>query len=61
MVEALRARDIPVAYVAFEREGHGFRRAESIARSLEAELYFYSRIVGFDLADEIEPVTIENL
>jgi dipeptidyl aminopeptidase/acylaminoacyl peptidase len=61
MVEALRARGVPVAYLAFEGEGHGFRRAQSIARSLEAELYFYSRILGFDLADEIEPVTIENL
>lgn len=61
MVEALRARGIPIAYLAFEGEGHGFRRAENIKRSLEAELYFYSRIFGFPLADPIEPVTIENL
>ncbi len=61
MVEALRARGLPVAYLAFEGEGHGFRRAENIKRSLEAELYFYSRIFGFPIADPAEPVVIENL
>jgi dipeptidyl aminopeptidase/acylaminoacyl peptidase len=61
MVEALRAKRLPVAYIAFEGEGHGFRRAENIKRSLEAELYFYSRIFGFSLADAVEPVQIENL
>jgi len=61
MVEALRAKRLPVAYIAFEGEGHGFRRAENIKRSLEAELYFYSRIFGFPLADSVEPVLIENL
>ncbi len=61
MVEALRAKRLPVAYIAFEGEGHGFRRAENIKRSLEAELYFYSRIFGFPLADAVEPVLIENL
>jgi dipeptidyl aminopeptidase/acylaminoacyl peptidase len=61
MVEALRAKHLPVAYIAFPGEGHGFRRAENIKRSLEAELYFYSRIFGFPLADAIEPVLIENL
>lgn len=61
MVAALRSRGIPVAYVQFEGEGHGFRRAENIKRSLDAELYFYSRIFGFDLADPVEPVEIDNL
>ncbi|RMG50418.1 MAG: S9 family peptidase, partial [Acidobacteria bacterium] len=42
-------------------EQHGFRRAENIKRSLEAELYFYSRIFDFPLADTVEPVKIENL
>jgi dipeptidyl aminopeptidase/acylaminoacyl peptidase len=50
-----------VAYLAFEGEQHGFRRAENIKRSLEAELYFYSRIFKFDLPEKIEPVEIENL
>ncbi|RMG56553.1 MAG: S9 family peptidase, partial [Acidobacteria bacterium] len=51
MVEALRKKGVPVAYVPFEGEQHGFRRAENIKRSLEAELYFYSRIFDFPLAD----------
>ena len=61
MVEALRKKGVPVAYVAFEGEQHGFRRAENIKRSLDGELYFYSRVFGFELADEVEPVLIENL
>ena len=61
MVAALRAKGIPVAYVPFEGEGHGFGKAENIKRALEGELYFYGRVFGFDPADEIEPVEIENL
>jgi dipeptidyl aminopeptidase/acylaminoacyl peptidase len=61
MVAALRAKGIPVAYVPFEGEGHGFRRAENIKRALEGELYFYGRVFGFEPADDIEPVEIENL
>ena len=61
MVEALRAKDLPFAYLAFEGEQHGFRKAETIQRTLEAELYFYSRVFRFPLAEDIEPVEIENL
>jgi dipeptidyl aminopeptidase/acylaminoacyl peptidase len=61
MFEAVRAKEIPVAYVPFAGEQHGFRKAENIKRAAEAELYFYSRIFGFELADEVEPVEIENL
>ena len=61
MVAALRAKGLGVAYVPFEGEQHGFRRSENIKRSLDAELYFYSRVFGFELADPIEPVPIENL
>ena len=61
MVEALRAKGVPVAYVTFAGEQHGFRRAENIKRSLDGEFYFYGRVFGFDPADEIEPVVIENL
>jgi dipeptidyl aminopeptidase/acylaminoacyl peptidase len=61
MAKALRERGLPVAYVAFEGEQHGFRRAESIQRALDAELYFYSRVFGFELAESVEPVEIENL
>ncbi|BAV33005.1 peptidase [Sulfuricaulis limicola] len=60
MVNALRKRNIPVAYVAFEGEQHGFRRAENIQRALEAEFWFYSRLFGFTPADPIAPVMIEN-
>jgi dipeptidyl aminopeptidase/acylaminoacyl peptidase len=61
MVAALRAKGLPVAYVPFEGEQHGFRRAENIKRALEAELYFYSRVFGFAPAEPVEPVAIENL
>ncbi len=61
MVEALRVKRIPVAYIPFEGEQHGFRQAANIKRALDGELYFYSRVFGFELADEIEPVDIENL
>ena len=61
MVEAVRAKKLPVAYLTFEGEQHGFRKAENIKRVLEAELYFYSKVFGFELADPVEPVEIENL
>jgi len=61
MVAALRRKGVPVAYVAFEGEQHGFRRAENIKRSLDGELYFYSRVFKFELAEPVEPVAIENL
>lgn len=61
MVDILKAKKLPVAYIAFEKEQHGFRMAPNIKRALDAELYFYSRIFGFEPADDIEPVEIENL
>ncbi|HEV3470793.1 MAG TPA: prolyl oligopeptidase family serine peptidase [Pyrinomonadaceae bacterium] len=61
MVEALRRKRLPVAYVAFPGEQHGFRQAANIKRALDGELYFYSRVFGFPLADPVEPVPIENL
>ena len=61
MVAALRAKHLPVAYVPFAGEQHGFRRAATIQRAFEAELYFYSRVFKFPLADSVEPVHIENL
>ena len=61
MVDALRDKGLPVAYIPFEGEQHGFRKSENIKRALEAELYFYSRILEFEIADEIEPVEIEGL
>ncbi len=61
MVRALQAKGLPYAYLAFEGEQHGFRKAETIQRTLEAELYFYGRVFGFTPADPIEPVAIANL
>lgn len=61
MVEALQAKGVPVAYVPFEGEQHGLRRAENIKRALDAELYFYSKIFGFELAEPVAAVAIENL
>ncbi len=61
MVNALREKGVPVAYVTFEGEQHGFRQAANIKRALDGELYFYSRIFGFELANPVEPVPIENL
>jgi dipeptidyl aminopeptidase/acylaminoacyl peptidase len=63
IVEALRANGVPVAYMAFPGEQHGFRQAANIRASLDGELSFYAQVLGFDLpADEgIEPIEVANL
>jgi dipeptidyl aminopeptidase/acylaminoacyl peptidase len=61
MYQAVKAKGLPVAYLAFEGEQHGFRKAENIKRSLDAELYFYGKVFGFELAEPVEPVKIENV
>jgi dipeptidyl aminopeptidase/acylaminoacyl peptidase len=61
MAAAARAKGLPVAYLAFEGEQHGFRKAETIVRSLEAELYFYGAVFGFAPADALPPIQIDNL
>jgi dipeptidyl aminopeptidase/acylaminoacyl peptidase len=61
IVDALKGRGIPYAYIAFAGEGHGFRKAESIKRASEAHLSFLGRMSGFEPADELEPIEIENL
>ena len=61
MAAAVRKKGLPVAYVTFEGEQHGFRKAENIVRSLEAELFFYGAVFGFAPADRIEAVEIDNL
>ena len=58
MVEVLEAKKVPHAYVAYEGEQHGFRKAANIMRTAEAELYFYAKVLGFTPADKIEPVDI---
>ncbi|MDB5935130.1 MAG: peptidase, partial [Massilia sp.] len=61
MVDALRAAGVPVAYITLAGEGHGFRKADSIVRTLEAELYFYLRIFGVQSPEALAPVAIDNL
>lgn len=61
MYKAVKAKGLPVAYLEFEGEQHGFRKAENIKRALDGELYFYSRVFDFQLADPIDPVDIDNL
>ena len=50
-VQALERKGIPYAYLAFEGEQHGFRRAETVAAALEAELSFYGQVLGFTPPD----------
>jgi len=61
MVNALQKKGLPVAYITYPGEQHGFRKAENIQRTLEAELYFYSQVFGFALSEKIDPVAIANL
>jgi len=61
MVQALRAKRLPVAYVTFEREGHGFRDAANIRRAIEAEYAFFAKLFGFTPADNLAPLAIENV
>ncbi|WP_444901753.1 S9 family peptidase [Microbulbifer sp. SSSA007] len=61
MVKALKERGIPVSYITFTNEGHGFRSGDSIKMALEGELEFYSRIFKFPLAEAGPGITIENL
>ena len=61
MLEALQAKGLPVAYIPFEGEQHGFRRAETIKRALDSELYFYSKVFDFELPEPIEAIEIHNL
>ncbi len=61
ILEALRSRQTPVAYLEFPGEAHGFRRSETIIAARQAELCFYGRVLGFTPADDLPEVEIENL
>ena len=61
IVGALRERGVPHAYLLFEGEGHGFRKAENIVASLEAELSFYAQILGLELGDTVPTLPVEYL
>lgn len=61
MVDALRRKGLPHAYLLFEGEQHGFRKAETIERAIEAELSFYGQVLGFEPAGQVPVLSIENL
>jgi dipeptidyl aminopeptidase/acylaminoacyl peptidase len=60
MYEAVKSRGLPVAYLPFEGEQHGFRKSENIKRALEAEFAFFARVFGYEPADRTEPFAIAN-
>ena len=63
IVDALREKGVPVAYLAFEGEQHGFRQSHNIRAALDGELSFYAQVLGFTLpeAEGIQPIKVENL
>jgi dipeptidyl aminopeptidase/acylaminoacyl peptidase len=61
MADAVRSKGLPVALLTFEGEQHGFRKADTIVRCLEAELFFYGVVFRFTPADAISAVPIDNL
>ena len=61
MFAALRGAGVPCAYIGYPGEQHGFREAANIARTLEAQLYFFATVTGMSLAESIAPVEIVNL
>ena len=61
MRDALAAKGIPVAYVLFDGEGHGFRRAENVRRAIETEYAFFARVFDFEPADDLPRIAIDNL
>jgi acetyl esterase/lipase len=56
IVNALRARQGPVAYILYPGESHGFRKPETIINSLQAELAFYGGVLGFEPAHQLPPL-----
>ena len=61
MVAALDDKGLPVAYLEFEGEGHGFRRAEHVQRCLECEYAFYCRVFGIEPDGPLPELEIRNL
>lgn len=60
MVAALREKGVPVSYITFDDEAHGFRKSANIKKALEAELAFYRRILGIVSDEKLPPITIDN-
>ncbi len=60
MVEALKKKGLPVCYITYEGEQHGFRKSANISRTLDAEFLFYAKIFGFKPADQLDEIEILN-
>ncbi len=60
MFAALKANGVPVSFLLFEGEGHGFRRAENAVRAIEAEYLFFARVFGFEPAEDLSDIPVEN-
>ncbi|KAJ1679120.1 Esterase lipase thioesterase active site [Spiromyces aspiralis] len=61
MVNALKGKGLPVSYIEFKGEQHGFSKAENIIQCLEAQFWFFGKIFGYVPADDIAPVEIIGL
>jgi dipeptidyl aminopeptidase/acylaminoacyl peptidase len=61
LAAAARGKGLPVALIIFEGEAHGFRTAETIKVSTEAQIYFLSKIFDFEPADDVPEIMIDNL
>jgi len=60
MFAAIKAKGLPVSYLLFAGEGHGFRKSDTIESTLNAEYFFYSQLFGFKSGDDVKPITIHN-
>jgi dipeptidyl aminopeptidase/acylaminoacyl peptidase len=62
IVDAVRAKGVPVAYLAFPGEQHGFRQSQNIRAALDGELSFYAQVLGFPLPEDegITPIEVQN-
>ncbi len=60
VARALSERDVPVVYIKFEGEGHGFRKFENVVTLAQSEQAFFGKIFGFEPADELPELEITN-
>jgi len=59
--EAVKSKGLPVALVEYEGEQHGFLKAENICNTLQQEMVFFARMIGgFEVADDVTPVKVDN-
>jgi dipeptidyl aminopeptidase/acylaminoacyl peptidase len=60
IVGALSDKGLPHAYLLYEGESHGFRKAQNLIDSRNAELSFYAQILGFEPAGDVPKLGIAN-